>query len=62
VDTAPRFVVELLEFFGSTYLESQEFEHPPVRPPVARVIDPTVMTVVQVPLDIELTGSAHPSG
>ncbi len=60
VDTAPaRFVVELLEFFGTTYLESQGFEHPPVHDPcaVALVIDPTVMEVVKVPLDIELTGA-----
>jgi purine nucleosidase len=60
VDTAPaRFVGELLEFFGTTYLETQGFEHPPVHDPcaVALVIDPTVMDVVKVPLDIELRGS-----
>ena len=60
IGTAPaRFVVELLDFFGSTYLEAQGFEHPPVHDPcaVALVIDPTVMEVVRVPLDIELTGS-----
>ncbi len=60
LDTAPaRFVVELLEFFGATYREQQGFEHPPVHDPcaVALVIDPTVMTVVPVPLDIELTGA-----
>ncbi|MEY2848713.1 MAG: ribonucleoside hydrolase [Actinomycetota bacterium] len=60
VDTAPaRFVVELLEFFGATYLQSQGFEHPPVHDPcaVALVIDPAVMSVVRVPLDIELTGT-----
>ncbi len=59
IDTAPaRFVVELLEFFGGSYLASQGFEHPPVHDPcaVALVIDPTVMSVVRVPLDIELTG------
>ncbi|HEY8912582.1 nucleoside hydrolase [Lacisediminihabitans sp.] len=60
VGTAPaRFVVELLDFFGRTYREAQGFEHPPVHDPcaVALVIDPTVMTVVRVPLDIELTGT-----
>ncbi len=60
VDTAPaRFVVELLDFFGSTYRHAQGFEHPPVHDPcaVALVIDPSVMTVVRVPLDIELAGT-----
>ena len=60
IDTAPaRFVVELLDFFGRTYRDARGFEHPPVHDPcaVALVIDPSVMTVVRVPLDIELTGS-----
>jgi purine nucleosidase len=60
IDTAPaRFVVELLDFFGRTYRDALGFEHPPVHDPcaVALVIDPSVMTVVRVPLDIELTGS-----
>ncbi|MCU1556307.1 MAG: nucleoside hydrolase [Microbacteriaceae bacterium] len=60
VGTGPaRFVVELLDFFGQTYRDAQGFEHPPVHDPcaVALVIDPTVMTVVKVPLDVELTGS-----
>ncbi len=60
VDTAPaRFVIELLDFFAHSYLESQGFEHPPVHDPcaVALVIDPSVMEVVRVPLDIELTGT-----
>ncbi len=60
VGTGPaRFVVELLEFFGKTYKEAQGFEYPPVHDPcaVALVIDPTVMNVVKVPLDVELTGS-----
>lgn len=59
VGTGPaRFVVELLEFFQQSYLKSQGFAHPPVHDPcaVALVIDPTVMEVVPVPLDIELTG------
>ena len=60
IDTGPsRFVLELLEFFGETYRREQGFEYPPVHDPcaVALVIDPAVMTVVKVPLDIELTGS-----
>src|SRR5690606_16487177 len=60
IDTAPaRFVVELLEYFAHTYKEAQGFAYPPVHDPcaVALVIDPEVMDVVRVPLDIELTGS-----
>ncbi|WP_378147560.1 nucleoside hydrolase [Cnuibacter sp. UC19_7] len=60
IDTTPaRFVVELLEFFGATYLEAQGFEHPPVHDPVAvaRVIDPSVVRTVPVPLDVELSGA-----
>lgn len=54
-----QFVVELLEFFGDSYLEAQGFEHPPVHDPcaVARVIDPSVMTVRRAPLTVELTGT-----
>jgi purine nucleosidase len=60
VGTGPaRFVGELLEFFGEAYRDQQGFDHPPVHDPcaVAFVIDPTVMDVVRVPLDVELTGS-----
>jgi purine nucleosidase len=60
VGTAPaRFVVDLLEFFGETYRAQQGFESPPVHDPcaVARVIDPAVVSVQRVPVDIELTGS-----
>ena len=60
VDTAPaRFVLELLEFFGRSYKAAQGFDYPPVHDPcaVALVIDPAVMDVVRVPLDVELTGS-----
>ncbi|WP_341953985.1 nucleoside hydrolase [Salinibacterium sp. TMP30] len=60
VGTGPaRFVGELLEFFGETYREAQGFDHPPVHDPcaVAFVIDPSVMQVVKVPLDVELTGT-----
>ena len=60
IGTAPaQFVVELLEFFGDSYLEAQGFAHPPVHDPcaVARVIDPSVMTVRRTPLAVELTGT-----
>ena len=60
VGTAPaRFVGQLLDFFGATYLREQGFAHPPVHDPVAvaYVIDPSVLHVVRAPLDIELTGS-----
>lgn len=57
--TTSRFVVELLDFFAQTYKDAQGFEYPPVHDPcaVALVIDPTLMDVVRVPLDIELTGT-----
>ncbi|MFJ8894422.1 nucleoside hydrolase [Leifsonia sp. NPDC102414] len=60
VGTKPsQFVVELLEFFGHTYKESQGFDAPPVHDPcaVAYVIDPSVVRTVKVPIDIELTGT-----
>lgn len=52
------FVVELLEFFATTYKQSQGFDSPPVHDPcaVAYVIDPSVMTTRRVPVDIELRG------
>lgn len=59
IGTGPsRFVGEALDFFASTYLAEQGFEHPPVHDPcaVARVIDPTVVTTRPAPLDIELAG------
>jgi len=60
LDTGPtRFVCQLLKFFAKTYKEQQGFASPPVHDPcaVARVIDPSVMTVKRAPVDIELTGS-----
>ena len=60
VHTKPaQFVLELLDFFAASYRDAQGFDHPPVHDPcaVALVIDPTVMKVVRVPLDIELTGT-----
>ena len=54
-----RFVQELLLFFGETYRREQGFASPPVHDPcaVAYVIDPQVMTVRKVPLDVELQGA-----
>lgn len=54
-----KFVVELLEFFGKMYKQAQGFDAPPVHDPcaVAYVIDPTIMTTTQVPIQIELTGT-----
>lgn len=60
IHTGPaRFVGELLEFFGEMYQQAQGFSAPPVHDPcaVAYVIDPEVMTVRKVPVDIELTGT-----
>ena len=60
VGTQPaQFVLELLEFFGKTYKDAQGFDYPPVHDPcaVAYVIDPKVMTVKKVPVNIELTGT-----
>ncbi|WP_369213589.1 nucleoside hydrolase [Streptomyces flavofungini] len=60
VGTGPAvFVTELLDFFGTMYLEAQGFDAPPVHDPcaVAYVIDPDVMTVRKAPVDIELTGT-----
>lgn len=60
VDTKPaKFVLELLDFFAESYRDAQGFDYPPVHDPcaVALVIDPSVMSVIRVPLDVELTGS-----
>ena len=60
VGTEPaRFVGELLEFFAHTYREAQGFDAPPVHDPcaVAFVIDPSIMTVQRVPIDVELGGT-----
>lgn len=56
---AAQFVVELLAFFGKMYKQAQGFDAPPVHDPcaVAYVIDPTLMTTAQVPIQIELTGT-----
>ncbi|MEO7350095.1 MAG: nucleoside hydrolase [Terrimesophilobacter sp.] len=54
-----QFVLELMDFFTESYREAQGFDYPPVHDPcaVALVIDPTVMRVIRVPIDVELTGS-----
>ena len=60
IGTQPaHFVVELLDFFGQMYKQAQGFDAPPVHDPcaVAYVIDPSVMTVQKVPVNIELTGT-----
>ena len=60
LDTGPaRFAVELLEFFGQMYQDTQGFDSPPVHDPcaVAYVIDPSVMTTRLAPVDIELRGA-----
>ncbi len=64
IGTAPaRFVLELLEFFGRTYLAAQGFSSPPVHDPcaVAAVADPSVMTLRPAHVAIELAG-AHTAG
>lgn len=60
IGTGPStFVVELMDFFGKMYKQSQGFDSPPVHDPcaVAYVIDPSVMTIKKVPVDIELGGN-----
>ncbi|MDH2926727.1 nucleoside hydrolase [Lonepinella koalarum] len=54
-----RFVVDLLDFFGKMYKKNQNFDAPPVHDvcAVAYIIDPTLIEVKQVPINIELTGT-----
>ncbi|MGR3742360.1 uridine-preferring nucleoside hydrolase UriH [Companilactobacillus sp. DQM5] len=51
-------VNELLSFFQAMYKENQGFDFPPVHDPVtvAYLIDPSIMEVKNVPVDIELSG------
>ncbi|GKQ42380.1 ribonucleoside hydrolase [Companilactobacillus sp. RD055328] len=51
-------VKELMLAFRGMYKENQNFDFPPVHDPVtiAYLIDPTVMDVVNAPIDIELNG------
>lgn len=60
LNTKPgQFVVDLLKFFGKMYKQVQNFDAPPVHDAcaVAYVIDPTLIEVQQVPVNIELTGT-----
>jgi len=55
---AGTFVADILEFFAGSYRADQGFDAPPVHDPcaVARVIDPSVMTVAPAHVEIELAG------
>ncbi len=60
IGTGPaKFVRELMDFFARTYQDHQGFDFPPVHDPcaVAYVIDPTIVSTVKVPVDIELRGT-----
>jgi len=60
VGTGPaKFVRELMDFFRASYKDAQGFDFPPVHDPcaVAYVIDPSVVSTVKVPVDIELQGA-----
>jgi purine nucleosidase len=50
---------ELMTFFAGTYRRVFGFEHPPVHDPiaVARVIDPSIVRTVTVPVAVELAGA-----
>jgi len=54
-----KLVVELLQFFGSTYKKEEGFIAPPVHDPcaVAYLIDPAIVKTKAVPVTIELRGS-----
>ncbi|PVX32707.1 purine nucleosidase [Pasteurella langaaensis DSM 22999] len=54
-----QFVVGLLEFFGKMYKRAENLDAPPVHDAcaVAYVIDPSLIEVQQVPVNIELTGT-----
>jgi len=57
--TAPaRFVDELMDFFAAAYAQNQGFDAPPVHDPcaVAYVIDPSIVTTVNAPIDVETQG------
>jgi len=56
--TPARYVLEVLEFFGGTYLAEQGLPHPSVHDlcAVARVIDPAVITTRRAPITVELAG------
>jgi purine nucleosidase len=57
--TSPaRFVDELMDFFTKAYEDNQGFDAPPVHDPcaVAYVIDPSIVTTVNAPIEVETTG------
>lgn len=59
IGTGPaRFVAEVLDFYAERYREFHGFGAPPVHDPVAvaRVIDPTIVTTRNAPIDVELGG------
>lgn len=53
-----RFVDELMDFFTQAYEDNQGFDAPPVHDPcaVAYVIDPSLVTTVNAPIDVETQG------
>ena len=60
IGTKPaKFVTELMDFFAHTYKDAQGFDFPPVHDPcaVAYVIDPSIVSTRQVPVNIELQGT-----
>ena len=60
VGTRPaQVVIDILQFFRTSYAAVQGFESPPVHDPcaVAYVIDPSVVAVRRAPVDIELHGA-----
>jgi len=54
-----KLVVELLQFFGSTYKEEEGFSAPPVHDPcaVAYLIDQAIVKTKTVPVKVELSGT-----
>lgn len=53
-----RFVVDLLQFFRTAYRQQQGFEDPPIHDAVAvaRVIDPSLVTTIRAPVQVEIRG------
>ncbi|PRQ12330.1 ribonucleoside hydrolase [Corynebacterium sp. 13CS0277] len=56
---AAEFVVGLMGFFRTAYQANQAFQDPPVHDPctIAYLIDPSVVSTVKVPVDVELSGA-----
>jgi purine nucleosidase len=58
--TAPaRFVLDMLEFYGRAYRDTQDFPSPPVHDAcaVAYVVDRSVLSVRRAPIAVELAGT-----